>query len=81
MQNVANGSGGVLPSNSTAVIPFPSADCRRKNVVIEIPNRCGNGHSLTPDNVTIDQRERRWRCRQCGRERAAEFRGRHRRVV
>ena len=49
----------MLPSNSTAVIPFPSADCRRKNVVIEIPNRGGNGHPLTPDYVTIDQRERR----------------------
>ena len=75
------GSGGVLPINSTAVIPFPSTDCRRKNAAIEIPNRCGNGHPLVPDNVRIDQRERRWRCRECGRERAAAFRDRHQRVV
>ena len=42
-----------------------------------IPDICGNGHVLTPDNLKVDQAKRRWRCRQCGRARAAEFRARH----
>jgi hypothetical protein len=58
------GSGGVIPTNSTTVIPFSSADRGRKSASIEIPDHCGNGHRLTPDNVRIDQRARRWRCRQ-----------------
>jgi hypothetical protein len=66
-----NGSGGALSTNNTAMIPFPSADCRRRSAAIEIPNCCGNGHPLGPDNVRIDQHERRWRCRQCGRERGS----------
>jgi hypothetical protein len=41
-----------------------------------IPAVCGNGHPLSPENLRIDDREARWRCRQCGRERAAAFRGR-----
>jgi hypothetical protein len=73
-----DGSGGVIPTNSTAVIPFSSADRRRKDTSIKIPEHCGNGHLLTPHNVRIDQRERRWRCRQCGNDRAAAFRDRRR---
>jgi hypothetical protein len=42
-----------------------------------IPDICGNAHLLTPDNLTIDQAKRRWRCRRCGRSRAAEFQARH----
>lgn len=38
----------------------------------------GNGHSLTPDNLKVDHKKRRSRCRHCGRARAAEFRARHR---
>jgi hypothetical protein len=41
-----------------------------------IPPACGNGHPLSAENLLIDEREARWRCRQCGRERAAAFRGR-----
>jgi hypothetical protein len=43
-----------------------------------IPDICGNGHLLTPDNLKVDQAKRRWRCRRCGRARAAEFRARRR---
>jgi len=35
----------------------------------------GKGRPLTPDNVRLDQGECRWRCRHCGCERAAAFRG------
>jgi hypothetical protein len=75
-QNVANGSGGVLPTNSTTVIPFPSADRRSKFPSTEVPSHCGHAHPLTPGSVQIAARESRWRCRQCGRERAAAFRRR-----
>ncbi len=78
MQNVASGSGGVIPTNSTAIVPFSSDDRRRKIASIEIPDHCGNGHPLTSDNVRINQRERRWRCRQCASARAAAFRDRRR---
>jgi len=30
---------------------------------IAIPDVCGNGHLLTPDNPKVDQAKRRWRCR------------------
>jgi hypothetical protein len=43
-----------------------------------IPDICGNGHLLTPDNLKADHAKRRWRCRRCGRVRAALFRARHR---
>jgi hypothetical protein len=42
-----------------------------------IPEICGNGHLLAPDNLKVDQAKRRWRCRRCGRARAAEYRVRH----
>jgi hypothetical protein len=42
-----------------------------------IPHICGNRHLLTPDNMKVDERKRRWRCRRCGRARAAAFRARH----
>jgi hypothetical protein len=41
-----------------------------------VPAACGNGHPLSAENLRIDDGEARWRCRQCGRERAAVFRGR-----
>ena len=41
-----------------------------------IPAACGNGHLLSAENLCMDDSEARWRCRQCGRERAAAFRGR-----
>jgi hypothetical protein len=46
--------------------------------VFGIPEACAKGHLLTPENLRIDEREGRWRCRQCGRQRAAEFRARQR---
>ena len=39
---------------------------------LAIPDTCGNGHFLTPDNLKVDQATRRWRCRRCGRARAAD---------
>ncbi len=47
----------------------------------EIPETCGKGHPLTPENLHMDDRDERWRCRQCGRERAAAFRMRHEMAV
>jgi hypothetical protein len=44
---------------------------------VAIPETCGNGHLLTPENLKVDHGKRRWRCRRCGRARAAEFRARH----
>jgi hypothetical protein len=66
-------AGGVLATNSTVVIPFANLRHRREIGLGEMPSHCGRGHPLTPDNVRIDQVERRWRCRRCGRERAAAF--------
>jgi hypothetical protein len=66
---------------SVFVNPFTSVNRRRKIASIEIPSHCGKGRPLTPDTVRIDQRERRWGCRQCGRERAAAFRHRQKRAA
>jgi hypothetical protein len=41
---------------------------------INTPEVCAKGHPLTPENLHVDEREGRWRCRQCGRERDAAFR-------
>jgi hypothetical protein len=41
-----------------------------------IPDACGQGHPLTPDNLHIDAGEGRWRCRRCGAERVARYRSR-----
>ena len=78
MQNVAIGSGAAIATNSTLVIPFSRADRRRKIARVQVPDHCDNGHWLTVGNVRIDQRERRWRCRHCGNDRAAAFRDRQR---
>jgi hypothetical protein len=79
MRNPGNvllvGSGGVICTNSTAVVQFPNID-RRKIRREDIPSHCGKGHPLTPENLRIDRREQRWRCLQCGRDRAAAFRRR-----
>lgn len=61
---------------------FPS-DIGNMAIIADDRNRiaaciCGNGHLLTPDNLEVDQANRRWRCRRCGRARAAEFRARQR---
>src|SRR4029077_1011408 len=56
MQTVANGGGRLIPTNSTTIAPFSSADRRRKIASNEVPDQCGNGHRLTPDNVSGRQR-------------------------
>ena len=44
---------------------------------LAIPDTCGNGHRLTPENVKVDQGERRWRCRrESRRAKWREFLGR-----
>ena len=45
VQNVANGSGGLLCTNSTVVVHFPNID-RRKIPREDIPSHCGKGHPL-----------------------------------
>lgn len=74
------GSGGVLSTNSRVVVQFPSTDLRKIRREC-IPDRCGNGHPLTPENLRIDRGERRWRCLQCGAERTAAFRRRHGQIL
>ena len=69
------GSGGLIATNSTAVVHFPNTD-RRKIRRLDIPSHCGKGHPLTPDNLRIERSDQRWRCLQCGRGRAAAFRRR-----
>ena len=73
-------SGGVIPTNSTAVVHFPNID-RRKIQREEIPTHCGRGHPLTPGNLRIDRSQQRWRCLQCGRDRAPAFRRRRDRTA
>jgi hypothetical protein len=75
LQTVLNGSGGAIWSHSIGVFYFSDKDlCAGEGLAI--PAVCGNGHPLSAENLRIDDREARWRCRQCGRERAASFRGR-----
>lgn len=62
------GSGGAHASNSTLIVPFSNNDLQRRAT----PEYCGNGHALSPNNVHVAGR--RWRCRQCGAERALRFR-------
>jgi hypothetical protein len=69
------GSGGALWSHSMGIFCFSDKDLRAPERPA-IPAACGNGHPLSAENLLIDDREARWRCRQCGRERAAAFRGR-----
>ena len=45
------------------------------------PTRRGNGRGLTPDNLVPAECGTRWRCRQCGAERAAAWRHRRRAVA
>jgi hypothetical protein len=71
------GSGGPLWSHSRGIACFSdtyellNATLRTE---IDIPEACAKGHPLTPENLHMDEREGRWRCRWCGRERAAAFR-------
>jgi hypothetical protein len=77
---ISSGSGGVICTNSTAVVHFPNID-RRKIRREDIPGHCGRGHPLTRDNLRIDRSEQRWRCLQWGGDRAAAFRRRHGRAA
>jgi hypothetical protein len=62
--------------NNTQVVPFPNAALRKVRLN-RIPSHCGMGHTLTPDNLSIDEGEQRRRCLQCGRESATAFRRRN----
>jgi len=64
---------GVLWTNSTV----PLFAQKRPSDKVLAPTRCGTGHELTPDNLTLAERGTRWRCRQCGIDRAAAWRPRH----
>jgi len=67
------GSGGVLPTNNTVIIPFQNTDLRRRLGRPLVPS--GNGHALVRENLAIS--DGRWRCRRCGAARAARFRATH----
>jgi hypothetical protein len=66
--------GGVLWTSS--IIPLFAQ--KRPSDKLLAPTRCGNGHELTHDNLVLVECGTRWRCRQCGIERAAAWRRRHR---
>lgn len=69
------GSGGVISTNSPIVIRFPYVGRRRRrSSPAEVPSHCRNGLLLTFQNVAVSSD--RWRCRQCGAERAARLRDR-----
>jgi hypothetical protein len=69
------GSGGVLWSHSRVIVCFSEASEVPNGAPLhKMPDTCGKGHPLTPENLHVDDREQRWRCRQCGRERAAALR-------
>jgi hypothetical protein len=75
------GSGGPLWSHSRGVVCFTDALEVLRNALpteLSVPDACGKGHPLTSENLQMHDREGRWRCRQCGRERAAAFRARQR---
>jgi rubredoxin len=76
-------AGACFEATKTEMVCF-STDGRRLASASSrstMPAFCGHGHPLTPENVKVDQVERRWRCRRCGRERAAAFRERQRKVA
>jgi hypothetical protein len=63
-------SGGVLWTCSI----FPLFAPTHLRGAVLPPGRCGNGHELTLDNLVPAERATRWRCRQCGTDRAATWR-------
>jgi len=71
-------AGACFGATKAEVVSFSASSARRaaKFYARTIPSACRNGHALTPDNVQVDPGDGRWRCRQCGRERAAAFRER-----
>jgi site-specific DNA recombinase len=76
-------AGACFGATKTEVVCF-SAGTLRQDAAPDpctVPGACANGHPLTPDNLHIDQNKGRWRCRQCGRERAAAFRARQKRAA
>jgi hypothetical protein len=74
------GSGGPLWSHSKGVVCFTDAAellAESQRAARSVPAACGKGHPLAPENLHLrDGDGGRWRCRQCGRDRAAAFRGR-----
>ncbi len=65
-----SGSGGVLWTCSI----FPLFAPKHVRGAVLPLGRCGNGHELTSDNLVPAERGTRWRCRQCGADRAAAWR-------
>jgi len=74
VQTVAMVAGACFGATKSQVVCF---SVERIFEPIAIPDICGHGHLLTPDNLKVDRARRRWRCRRCSRMRAAEFRARH----
>jgi hypothetical protein len=68
--NLQFGSGGVLWTCS--IFPLFGSKCVRETILP--PNRFGDGHELTPDNLVPAEPGTQWRCRQCGADRAAAWR-------
>ena len=73
-------AGAGFGTTESKVVCFSNTEIRKIRWE-HIPDRCGRGHPLTPENLRIDGGEQRWRCLRCGAERAAAFRSRHRRAV
>jgi hypothetical protein len=68
------GGGGLLWPCSI----FPLFALKSVSRTVLLPGRCGNGHELTPLTLVPAERSTRWRCRQCGADRAAAWRRRRR---
>src|SRR4029077_9593423 len=58
------GSWGLLPTNSTVIIPSQNTNLRRRLWQPLARSYCGNGHPLVRENLAIS--DGRWRCRRCG---------------
>jgi hypothetical protein len=74
-------AGACFEATKTEVVCF-SGDTVRQGDTLDVhavPDACSRGHPLTAESMYTDDREGRWRCRQCGRERAAVFRARQKR--
>jgi len=61
MQTVANGSGGVISSNSTVIISSPNKDLPRQTAPPPVPSHCANWPSAQSEN--LGSSGARWLCR------------------
>ena len=76
-------AGACFEATKTEVVCLSGNTVRQRDTVDvhAVLHACAKGHPLTPKNTHTDDREGRWRCRQCGRERAAAFRARQKRAA